>query len=102
MTSESARREGLWQRDRRLAVQRLPETKQNTKYYERTQHVIENKGHEFSLPNMYLKNKHLAEISQHVIDSKRVGLGTTARMAHSFAMLEEGYDGTDGDIRTSG
>jgi hypothetical protein len=44
----------------------------NTKSYERTQHLIENKGHEFSEPSMYLKINQLSPEIQHVIDSTQV------------------------------
>jgi hypothetical protein len=50
----------------------LAKADQNTKCYEQTHHVIENKGQEFPQANRYLKNKSLLRITQQVMDSKTV------------------------------
>jgi hypothetical protein len=65
------------------------------KSYERTQHVIENKGHEFSEPSMYLKGKHLSKISQHVDDTKRVEC-SGGRDGAIFVRLEPALRDTTG------
>jgi hypothetical protein len=72
MTSESASLDDFWRVESRVAVASGKGITRTQKSYERTQHVIENKGHEFSEPNMSLKNNHLPKVSQHVDDSKRV------------------------------
>jgi hypothetical protein len=87
MKSESASLNGFgkWTAGRRSASGKGTTKAQNS--YERTQHVIENKAHEFSEPGMYLKDKDLTKISQYVHDDKGVGFAPTARIAQSFAML---------------
>ena len=58
---------GKWTGGRRLA-----KAHQNKKCYEQTQHVVENKGHEFSEPSMSMKYNHLIQVSQHADASTRV------------------------------
>ncbi|HXJ96185.1 MAG TPA: hypothetical protein VMT20_25380, partial [Terriglobia bacterium] len=52
------------------SARRLTRTSQNWYPYERTQHVIENKGREISEPSMLLKRRWLALLTQQVDDGK--------------------------------
>jgi len=42
--------------------------RKNAKYYERTQHLVENKEGALEEPSKYLKQSNLVKITQHVID----------------------------------
>jgi len=68
----------------------------NKKCYEQTQHILENKGHQFFEPSMSLNYKHLTKISQHINDSKRVEWHLGGRDGVIFVRLEPPLRGATG------